>query len=100
MADLTLVHRLWPSGIPLLLYLILMTMAYSKRAKATNIVQVRSQRSMRENVSEAGELSLAAPEMLMSIKSVVMRRDILPGTRSGGIRKLKRCICLIHKTFK
>ena len=45
---------------------------------------------MRENVSEAGELSLADPEMLMSIKSVVMRRDILPGTRSGGIKKLKR----------
>lgn len=90
MAELTLVHRLWPSGVPLLLYLILMTMAYSNRAKATNMVQVSSQRSMRENVSEAGVFSLADPEILISIKSVVMRRDILPGTRSGGIKKLKR----------
>ena len=55
---------------------------------------------MRENVSEAGELSLADPEMLMSIKSVVMRRDILPGTRSGGIKKLKRDFALyVCRTF-
>ena len=44
---------------------------------------------MRENVSETGEFSLADEDMLISMRSVVMRRDILPGTRSEGIKKLK-----------
>lgn len=67
-----------------------MTMAYSKSAIATNMVQVSSHRSMRENVSETGDFSLADADMLISMRSVVMRRDILPGTRSEGIKKLKK----------
>ena len=67
-----------------------MTMAYSKSAMATNIVQVSSHRSMREKVSETGDFSLADADMFISMRSVVMRRDILPGTMSEGIKKLKR----------
>ena len=97
---LTFVHRLWPlnstcwlfSAVPtwpLLAYLIFMTMAYSKRAMATNMVQVSSHRSMREKVPKTGDFSLADADMLMSMRSVVMRRDILPGTSSDGIKKLE-----------
>ena len=74
---------------PLLEYLIFMTIAYSKRAMATNMVQVSSHRSMREKVPETGDFSLADADMLMSMRSVVMRRDILPGTSSDGIKKLE-----------
>ena len=100
MIFLTFVHRLWPLNStlwlcspvltwPLLEYLIFMTMAYSKRAMATNMVQVSSHRSMREKVPETGDFSLADADMLMSMRSVVMRRDILPGTSSDGIKKLE-----------
>ena len=100
MIFLTFVHRLCPLNStcrlcspvltwPLLEYLILMTMAYSKRAMATNMVQVSSHRSMREKVPKTGDFSLADADMLMSMRRVVMRRDILPGTSSDGIKKLE-----------
>ena len=100
MIFLTFAHRLWPlnstcwlcSPVPtwlLLEYLICMTMAYSKSAIATKMVQVSSHRSMREKVPVTGDFSLADADMLMSIRSVVMRRDILPGTSSEGIKKLE-----------
>ena len=70
------------------LYFTLMTMAYSNRANVTNTVHKSSQRSIRVKVSEAGALSLALPEVLISIRRVVTRSDILPGSMSGGIKKL------------
>ena len=67
-----------------------MTKANSNIDNATKIMQVISQRSMREKLSETGVFCLAIPEMLISISRVVMRRAILPGSKPGGIKKLKR----------
>ena len=66
-----------------------MTMAYSNMARATKMVHRPSQISIRERLSEAGVFSLALPEILIKMRSVVIKIDILPGTRSGGIEKLK-----------
>ena len=69
-------------------YLTLMIMAYSNMADTTNMVHKPSQRSIREKLSEAADFSLASPDVLISIRSVVTKRPILPGTISGGIEKL------------
>ena len=72
------------------LYLILTTKANSNIANATKMVHVSSQRSIKEKLSETGVFCLAAPEMLISMRRVVIRRDILPGSKLGGIKKLER----------
>ena len=73
---------------PLLLYLILMTRPYSKRASETKMMQIRIHRSIIENVSDDGVFLCASPEMLMSIKRIVIKSAIRPGIKSGGIMKL------------
>ena len=65
-----------------------MTMAYSNMANVTKMVHNPSQISIRERLSEAGVFSLALPDMLINMRSVVIKMDILPGTRPGGIEKL------------
>ena len=63
-----------------------MTMAYSNMANVTKMVHNPSQISIRERLSEAGVFSLALPDMLINMRSVVIKMDILPW--SGGIEKL------------
>ena len=82
--------RQCPPGVVVELYFTLMTIAYSNKAKATKTVHISSQRSIRVKVSDAGAFSLAFPDVLINIRSVVTKRDILPGSRSGGIRKLQK----------
>ena len=65
-----------------------MTKAYSNMASVTKMIHKPSQMSIRERLSEAGVFSLALPEILISMRSAVIKIDILPGTRSGGIEKL------------
>ena len=59
-------------------------------ASATKMTQVMSQRSMREKVSETGVFCLATPEMLISMRRVVISNAILPGSKPGGIKKLEK----------
>ena len=75
-----------------------MTKANSNIDNATKIMQVISQRSMREKVSETGVFCLAVPEMLINMSRVVMRSDILPGSKPGGIKKLKRKSSYLYST--
>ena len=63
-------------------------MAYSNMASVTNMVHKPSQISIRESDSEGGIFSLALAEILISMRSVVIKIEILPGTRPGGIEKL------------
>ena len=65
-----------------------MTMAYSNIARVTKMVHNPSQMSIRERLSEGGVFSLALADMLINIRSVVIKIEILPGTRPGGIEKL------------
>ena len=66
-----------------------MTRAYSNMANVTKMVHNPSQISIRERLSEAGVFSLALPDMLINMRSVVIKMDILPpGNISGGIEKL------------
>ena len=57
-------------------------------ASVTKIVHKPNQVSISESDSEGGIFSLALAEILISMRSVVIRIEILPGTRPGGIEKL------------
>ena len=57
-------------------------------ASVTNIEHKPNQISIRESDSEGGIFSLALAEILISMRSVVIKIEILPGTRPGGIEKL------------
>ena len=53
------------------------------------MMEVNTQRSKIEKVSEDGVFWCAVPDLLMSIKRIVINSDILPGIKSGGIIKLE-----------
>ena len=71
----------------ILLNLIFRRSAYSKRAEATKRMQASSQISRAVRVLEVGAVRLVEDEMFTSMRKMVMRRAMRPGTRSAGIKK-------------
>ena len=52
------------------------------------MMHIRIHRSIIENVPDDGVSSRALPDMLISIRRIVINNAILPGIKSGGMMKL------------
>ena len=83
---------------PLSLYLIFITRPYSNKASVTKMMHIRIHRSIIENVSDEGVFPWALPDMLISIRRIVIKSDIRPGIKSGGMMKLEKQIEYIKLT--
>ena len=75
-----------------------MTRPYSKRASVTKMMHIRIHRSIIENVSDDGVFPCALPDMLISIRRIVIKSAIRPGIKSGGMMKLEKQIEYIKLT--
>ena len=62
--------------------------AYSKRARKTKNMQAIIHDDIAVMPSTFGDMFVIVLKMFVSTRKSVMRRAILPGTTSGGIRKL------------
>ena len=69
-----------------------MTRPYSNSASVTNMMHNRIHRSIIENVSDDGVFPCALPDMLISIRRIVIKSAIRPGIKSGGMMKLEKQI--------
>ena len=56
------------------------------------MMHIRIHRSIIENVSDDGVFPCALPDMLISIRRIVIKSAIRPGIKSGGMMKLEKQI--------